>query len=282
MDGAWTGRQASPESDVRIALVLSAGGLRGAAHAGVMRALLRHDVPLHAIVGVSAGAVVAAYYAAVGLELDEMIADAETLRGRQLLAHSLGVQCGSWLATRLQSWCGVIPERLRQLDAARFDRLHHGVNRLGIVCHDLKTGRPRYFGTGLEQSATLNEVVRASASIPGLFPAIAIRRGGDVFRLTDGGLSDPVPLAFAQRPAFGATHVIISDCCGTSKARAGADARVVRIRPAIGATGMLRSPRQGLRQTVRDGEAAVTAEIMRVVTGWLTAGPRAGTLLPAV
>jgi NTE family protein len=278
MNGPLGGR----ENDVRIALVLSAGGLRGAAHAGVMRALLRHDVPLHAIVGVSAGAIVAAYYAGVGLELDEMIADAGTLRGRQLLAHSLGVQGGSWLASRLHSWCGVIPERLRQLEAARFDRLHHGVNRLGIVCHDLNTGGPRYFGTGLEETVTLNEVVRASASIPGLFPAIAIRRGSDVLRLTDGGLSDPVPLAFAQQPAIGATYVIISDCCGTSKVRAGADPRVVWIRPDISATGMLRSPRQGLRQTVRDGEAAVTVEILRVVTGWLTAGSRAKTLSPAV
>jgi Patatin-like phospholipase len=49
---------------VRIGVVLSAGGLRGAAHAGVLRQLVRHGVPLHAIVGVSAGAIVAAYYAA--------------------------------------------------------------------------------------------------------------------------------------------------------------------------------------------------------------------------
>ena len=51
-------------------------------------------MPLHAIVGVSAGAIVAAYYAAVGLELEEMIQDAETFRGRHLLAHSLSVRCG--------------------------------------------------------------------------------------------------------------------------------------------------------------------------------------------
>src|SRR5262245_34788108 len=57
----------------RITLVLSAGGLRGAAHVGVLKQLLRHEVPIDAIVGVSAGAVIAAYYAAAGLSIDELV-----------------------------------------------------------------------------------------------------------------------------------------------------------------------------------------------------------------
>ena len=57
------------------------------------------------------------------------------------------------------------------LKPARFDRLHHGVQALGIVCHDLLAGEPRYFGTGFEQGVGLHEAVRASASIPRLFPA---------------------------------------------------------------------------------------------------------------
>jgi len=51
-------RESTP---VRIAVVLSAGGLRGAAHVGVLRELVRKGVPIHTIVGVSAGAIVAAY-----------------------------------------------------------------------------------------------------------------------------------------------------------------------------------------------------------------------------
>jgi predicted acylesterase/phospholipase RssA len=265
--------RSNEKEGVRIGVVLSAGGLRGAAHAGVLKQLVRHGVPLHAIVGVSAGAVVAAYYAAVGLELDEMIADAEAFRGRHLLAHSLGVHCGPPLAARLRRWCGVIPDRLRQLDEAGFDRLHHGVGRLGIVCHDLCTGRPRYFGTGFDQTVPLHEVVRASASIPYLFPAVAVRSGGETLRLTDGGLSDPLPLAFAQRPAIGATHLIVSDCRWLERARARADTPTVWIRPLIRATGTLWSPREGLLATVRDGEAAVTDEILRVITGWRKESP---------
>jgi NTE family protein len=261
------------DESVRIGVVLSAGGLRGAAHAGVLRQLVRHGVPLHAIVGVSAGAIVAAYYAAVGLELDEMIADAGAFRGRHLLAHSLSVHCGPRLAPRLHRWCGVIPDRLRQLEAACFDRLHHGVGRLGIVCHDLSAGRPRYFGTGCDQSVTLHEVVRASASIPRLFPAISVSLGGEGLRLTDGGLSDPVPLTFAQRPAMGATHIIVSDCRWVRRVSTPADTPTVWIRPPIRATGTLWSPRGGLLATVRDGEAAVTGEVLRVIMGWLAGSP---------
>jgi NTE family protein len=259
---------------VRIGVVLSAGGLRGAAHTGVLRQLVRHGVPLHTIVGVSAGAIVAAYYAAVGLEIDEMIADAGAFRGRHLLAHSLRIHCGPWLAAHLHDWCGVIPNRLRQLEAARFDRLHHGVCRLGIVCHDLTTGRPRYFGTGCGQGVTLNEVVRASASIPFMFPAVPVSCGGEVFRLTDGGLSDPVPLTFAQRPAMGATHVIVSDCRSGGSVRVPSGARCLWIRPSIRKTGSFWSPREGLLATVRDGEAAVTGEVLDVVMGWLAASPQ--------
>src|SRR5690348_18335777 len=132
---------------VRVAVVLSAGGLRGAAHVGVLRALVRHGVPIDSIVGVSAGAIIAAYYAAVGLDFDEFSRDAEMFRGRHLLAYSLNVQLGYRFEPRLARACGVIPTRLQQLESARFERLHHGVSRLGIVCYDVRSRTPRYFAT---------------------------------------------------------------------------------------------------------------------------------------
>ena len=259
----------SGHDSVRIALVLSAGGLRGAAHAGVLKALVRNGVPLHALVGVSAGAVVAAYYGAVGLELDEMIADAAAFRGRHLLAHSLSVRCSPRLASRLRPSCGIIPDRLQQLEAADFDHLHHGVRRIGIACHDSSSGAPRYFATGIDQGVALHDVVRASASIPFLFPAVPVRTGGETLRLTDGGVSDPVPLAFARHPAIGATHFIVSDCRWLRKVSGPSDARTVWIRPSIQVTGTLWSAREGLLTTVSDGEAAVSSQILKIIHGWL-------------
>jgi NTE family protein len=257
------------DDDIRIALVLSAGGLRGAAHVGVLRQLVRQGIPIHAIVGVSAGAVIAAYYAAVGLTLDELIADAESFRGRHLLAYSVNVQSGYRIERRLDSWCGVIPERLRQLDRATFDRLHHGIARIGIVCHDVKARRPRYFATGFEHGVRLADVVRASASIPHLFPATPVVCDGEESWLTDGGVSDSVPIAFARNPAIGATHVIVSDSRWLGGVRP-VDAATTWIRPRLARTGTLWSPRRGLVATVRNGEAAVTEETLTRIRGWLS------------
>src|SRR5262245_36305163 len=69
-------------SPVRIGIVLSGGGLRGASHLGVLQELIAHEIPIDIIVGSSAGAVVAAYYAAVGLTVDDLIRDASHFRGR--------------------------------------------------------------------------------------------------------------------------------------------------------------------------------------------------------
>jgi len=268
-------------TDVRVALVLSAGGLRGAAHVGVLRQLVRHGVRIHAIVGVSAGAVIGAYYAAVGLTLDELIADAEAFRGRHLLAYSLNVQSGYWIERRFESWCGVIPARLRQLEQAAFDRLHHGVQRLGIVCHDLDAGRPRYFATGADNGLLLHEAVRASASIPRLFPPIAVRCGGDSLRLIDGGVSDPVPITFARDPIVGATHVIVSDSRWVGRMPT-TDPSTVWIRTRMSDTGTVWSPRHGLLATVRSGEAAVTDEVLARIGRWFPGGAPATEFAAAV
>jgi NTE family protein len=256
------------DKDVRIAVVLSAGGLRGAAHVGVLRQLVQHGVPIHTIVGVSAGAVVGAYYAAVGLTFDDLMADATRFRGRHLLTYSVNVQLGRRLDQWIRQWCGVIPQRLRELESASFDRLHHGIRRLAIVCHDVLAGRPRYFATGLTRDVPLHEAVRASASIPALFPPLPVREGEEEFRLTDGGVSDPVPLGFARGPHLGATHVVVSDCrwIGASPA---SDATTVWIQPRMPGTGTLWSPRRGLLSSVRCGEEAVTSDILGRIRQWL-------------
>jgi NTE family protein len=258
--------QQTPDG-VRIGLVLSAGGLRGAAHVGVLRALVRHAIPVDVIVGVSAGAVIGAYYAAVGLEVDDLIADARLFRGRHLLTHSLNVQLGGRFDSVLGPRCGVIPDRLRRLEAAGFDALHHSVHGLGIVCHDVSAGEPRYFATGSDHGARLYDVVRASASIPYLFPPRPFASRGERWLLTDGGVSDPVPLGFARQAPLAATHLIVSDCrwIGSPPAPVG---NVVWIRPRLASTGTLWAPRQGLLSAVRQGEAAVTEEVIACIRAW--------------
>ena len=51
------------ESPVRIGLALGGGFARGIAHAGVLKVLEQHHIPIHCITGISAGSIVAAAYA---------------------------------------------------------------------------------------------------------------------------------------------------------------------------------------------------------------------------
>jgi NTE family protein len=262
-----TDRRSEP-SRPRIGLVLSGGGLRGAAHIGVLQQLVTHNIPIHAIVGSSAGAVVAAYYAAVGLSLEELEADARTFRGRHLLSHSLNVRLNGRFNRVLKPLSGMIPRRLEQLESASFDRLHHGIEAIGFVCHDVVARGPCYFSSAQDHDVRLSDVVRASASIPGLFPTIPVRCENRVLHLTDGGLSDCLPIAFAQRPPLSATHVIVSDCRWLGDWRQRYADNVIVVRAPRGSTGTLWTPSSTLLTTVKHGAAAVTEPILSRIRAW--------------
>ena len=256
---------------VRIGLVLSAGGLRGAAHLGVLRKLTASGVPLDVIVGVSAGAVVAAYYAAVGLTVEQMVADARVLRGRHLVAHSLNLRSRRWLAALLEPFAGVIPSRLRQLESGRFDRLHHGIRTIGVVCHDLTHECPRYLSTAEHGAVPLYDAVATSASIPSMFPSRPIEYAGRMCEFTDGGVSDSLPAGFARTAGLDATHLVVSDCRSRGAPMADRPDEVY-VRPSLGTTRILRAPRASLLAAVAAGERAVTDAMLTKIRSWLERG----------
>ena len=57
---------------MKIGLVLSGGGVRGAAHIGAIKALKENKIEIETIAGTSAGAIVASLYA-LGYTTNEMI-----------------------------------------------------------------------------------------------------------------------------------------------------------------------------------------------------------------
>jgi len=245
--------------------------LRGAGHIGVLQQLVAHDIPIDIIVGSSAGAIVAAFYAAVGLSFDELVRDAREFRGRHLLAHSLNVRLGHRFDWVLKGASGLIPVRLEQLERATFDQLHHGVRKIGVVCHDLKRRRPCYFSTGCDRGVCVSDVVRASASIPCLFPSIRVQCGGEQLFLTDGGISDCLPIAFARRPPLSATHLIVSDCRWLATEAPESSEHLIYVRPRLFTTGTFWAPSTSLLAAVRQGAAAVTEEIVERAQGWRSA-----------
>ncbi len=252
-----------------VGLVLSAGGLRGAAHLGVLRGLVRHGIPVDVIVGVSAGAIIAAYYAAVGLTVPEMIDEAPTFRGRHILMHAVTLRAHPRLKPFLRRFCGIIPQRLEQLDAATFTRLHHGVKRLGIVCHDIDADQPRYFSTTHPCGAQLADVARASAAVPGVLPPKTVRTDTGFVRLADGGIADSLPIDFIRSPVMGATHVIVSDCRYSAPAPPNGHESLIYLRPDLDGIRPLRAPRAALMKAMWRGDAALTPGVLEKVQQWM-------------
>ncbi len=260
----------------RLGLVLSAGGLRGAAHLGVLRRLIAAEVPIDVLVGTSAGAVVGAYYAAVGMSIDEIIADAPRLRLRHLLMHSLTHRVPSRFHRWVDLRCGIVPARLAALGRGQFDALHHGVRAFGVVCHDLTTRQPWYFSTAESHGAPLAGVVKASAAVPPIFPPRSQWVNGQHLRLVDGGYSDGVPYEFPQQPGLDATHVLVSDCRRNGKPVPVRD-NLICVRPPLQGWGAVRSVSFTLEDAVRAGEAAITEEVIAQIRRWLApavAAPR--------
>jgi len=255
-------------SPVTIGVVLSGGGLRGTAHLGVLRRLLRYGVRIDVLAGVSAGAIIAAYYAAVGLSVREMIDEVPTFRGRHIVMHGLTLRAPRPVKPLLRRLCGIIPTRLEQLDGATFTALHHGVRRLGIVCHDLDRRAPRYFSTGDASGVRLADVARASAAVPGVLPPKIMTIGGETVRLVDGGISDSLPIAFIRSAHMGATHVIVSDCRNVAQAPPPIDDATVYLRPDLEDIRPFHAPIAALLEAVGRGESALSDEGIRKIQQW--------------
>jgi len=245
--------------------------MRGAAHLGVLRRLIAARVPIDVIVGSSVGAIIAAYYAAVGLTIDELISDAPRMRAGHLLFHSLRYHSPAWAHAWLSARTGIVPARLEALDRARFDRLHHGVSSLGIVCHDLDTRQPLFISTANTYGLPLGGVVRASAAIRPLYPPWAGEANGRRVRLVDGGYSETLPVEFA-RTALGATHLIVSDCRRTD-AQLESDDRTIYVRPAMSGFGIIRRVSFSLPEAVAAGDACVTDGVLERLRGWRVISP---------
>jgi predicted acylesterase/phospholipase RssA len=235
-----------------------------------MRQILRQGIPVDVMVGVSAGAIIAAYYAAVGLTIEDMIGDAPIFRGRHIVFHGITLRMPHAVRPHLRRFCGVIPKRIGQLEAGQFTRTFHGIQQLGVVCHDILSNKPVYFSTDNHQGAKLSEVVKASAALPGILPSRALTLGDRHVRLVDGGISDSLPVEFARQ--LGVTHFIVSDCRSEYSSEAVAD-HLIYIRPQLDGMKSMRSPRTTLMETVAAGEAAVTDDVVRRLRAW--AGDRA-------
>src|SRR5579871_2068237 len=193
---------------LRVGLVLSGGGARGAAHIGVLETLDELHVPIDAIAGTSMGAVVGGLYAsgmsgrqiaaAMGsVDWQAAFRDRPPLSAldyrrkqeseRYLVNLPLGLQGRKLVIPRGIIQSQKLTETLRQLTlpVATISDFDHLPTPFRAVATNLENGAAVVLGDG-----DLATAMRASMAVPGVFAPVEYR--GQV--LVDGGIADYLPI----------------------------------------------------------------------------------------
>jgi NTE family protein len=174
----------------RIGLALGAGGARGWAHIGAIRALEERGIKPDLVCGTSIGALVGAAYASG--ELD------------RLEKWVTGLAWTTVVRLMDLTWRGGLIRGQRLFTLFRTIFEDRDIDDLpipyGAVATELYSGREVWLRHG-----NLLDAVRASCALPGLFTPIV----RDNVVLVDGGLVNPVPVSMCR--ALGAELVIAVD-----------------------------------------------------------------------
>ncbi|UGS37160.1 patatin-like phospholipase family protein [Capillimicrobium parvum] len=184
----------------RTAFVLSGGASLAAAQVGMLQALYEHRIEPDLLVGTSAGALNAAFIAsrpqtaATARMLARIWGD---LRREDLFPVSMSALIGGFCGRRDH----LVPDRgLRALTHRylEFADLAEAPIPLHVVAFDLNEGREVLLSEGPAVDS-----IAASASIPGIYPAVAMGER----RLVDGGVVNNAPISHAV--ALGAERIYV-------------------------------------------------------------------------
>lgn len=178
---------------LKVGLALGSGGVRGMAHFGVIRTLLKHGVKISCVAGSSSGSIVGAALAAGRLdEFEEFFRRINWWKMfRMFFEFSLPWRGGYLTGKRVKA------ELRQRLGRMRFEDCRIP---FAAVAMDMKTGKERPMTEG-----DLVDGVFASMAVQGLFKPV-VRDG---CWLADGGLDNPLPINVCRD--MGADYVIAVD-----------------------------------------------------------------------
>lgn len=172
----------------RIGLALGSGAARGLSHIGVIDSLAEAGVEPDIVCGSSIGSLVGASYAAGRLDALRQWAEAATWR------EVVGMLDVKFSGGGLISG-GLVVAFLRRMGLT--EPIESYAKTYAAIATDLVTGREIWMRSG-----PIDEAVRASIAVPGIFSPARI--GGQW--LVDGGLSNPIPVSVCR--ALGADVII--------------------------------------------------------------------------
>ncbi len=174
----------------RIGLVLGSGGVRGMAHFGVIRTLLKYGMKISCVAGSSSGSMIAAAFAAGRLdEMEEFFRRMNWWRAFKLFNEFSWPFKGGWLTGKR------VKAALRNcLGTMRFEDCRIP---FAAVAMDMMNGQEYPITTGDLVDGTF-----ASMAVQGLFKPVA----RDGRWIADGGLNNPFPVKVCRD--MGADFVI--------------------------------------------------------------------------
>jgi predicted acylesterase/phospholipase RssA len=274
-------------SSGRLAVVLSSGGIAGIAHLGILERLEQARIRIHVLIGSSAGALVAGYYAALGDPLPRLIEDAAATTPLRLGAMALHLWGLPVPAGTARDHCLHLTARLAALDQVKFDSLRGPVGALGVLAFDWRRMGPLFACTGSPQTGSISvgHVVRGSASVPLIFPPKRLEIDGRQRWLSDGGLVRSLPIEWAFSPPLAATHALAVQL---PTFRAGIDRRLPARRRFLAENGdrvLVVTPRvrklrnalrgrRGLEEIFRAGREALDETCLETLRRWQEQPPR--------
>lgn len=180
------------------AYVFAGGGSLGAVEVGMLQALTERGLQPDIVVGASAGAINAAYYA--GDPSADGVARLDRLWRGLTRAQVMPFRLRDLLRIALKREHVVDPSGLRRLLQVnlRYQRLEQAQIPVHVVATDMLLGREVLLSRGPVVDAVL-----ASTAIPGVFPPVTI----DGRQLIDGGVANNTPISSAIR--LGATRIVV-------------------------------------------------------------------------
>ena len=162
-------------------LALGGGGARGYAHIGIIKVLIKHNIPIDVISGTSIGSIVGAYYA-LNKNVDYLEKIALDFKKNDLLKFLDMPNPRESLIKGKK-----IREFLEQIFEGKSFR--NTKIPLRICATDLTTGKRHVFKSG-----KIIDAVMASCAIPGIFPGVKLKNEYHV----DGGLAENLPVSLVE------------------------------------------------------------------------------------
>jgi len=198
---------------MKLGLVLSGGGIRGAAHIGAIKALEENGIKADIVAGTSAGSMVSVLYA-LGYKSNEMY---EFLKKH---AKTIMGMTPKYLLSNFKENYGIKVKGM--ISGVNIEKIFNGISKeknikkisnipmpIAIVSTDLLHSKKVVFTNDktLTDNHYLGDIdigkaVRASCSVPGVYTPVEFKD----YQLVDGGLFDNLPVEDAKK--MGADKVI--------------------------------------------------------------------------